>query len=120
MQESEKSAQQEQKTSTLTPDNIQAHLAAKLELEESVFTNFLKQCQQQMIAGVSHYMGHSVTCNVIQAKELTLFRELEFHIKNNSLTEERLARIFTGLTTLREEVASLNKASKEALATIKN
>lgn len=101
--------EQKNTVSGMTPDQMQAaviedpekfwrHVAtASMEIIE---TN-IEDMQKKFSSGLAAHLGQLRSVLLVQMNELILYRTLEVHIKNQSLTDEVLKDIFEKLEALR-------------------
>lgn len=75
---------------------------------------FRKQAETQFTLGINHFLTHFTRVIEIQSRELTLHRELETYIRDQTLTEESCSLILNNLAALRAEVQAATEKMEAA------
>lgn len=92
----------------VTAENAKEFYAQRFNESTETVTGFLAQAKDQMVKGTEYYAGTLAMGLIQTTKELMIFKELEFHIVNKSLSEEVFADIMKRLGEHRAEVKALN------------
>lgn len=77
---------------------------------------FRKQAETQFTLGINHFLTHFCKVIEIQSRELTLHRELETYIREQTLTEESCMAILNNLAAFRAEVQADTEKMEAAMA----